>query len=309
MAGASLTIVGGHLGAGTVTGGAAGGTGAGTGSAYGGGLFLQGNETIMLAPAAGKVERISGVIADQAGSDGAGAGGLILNGPGTLDLAAANTYTGGTTIEQGVLELANPNAAGRGGIAFASVSGEVEYSAGANLANTVSGFGGADAIDFSTIAYATGDTAVDTSGNVAIETSAGSTVATFSVSGTYTSSNFHVGKDASGNILVSYAATATVPGNGAVIACPADILGGYATEFAEPLLTRASDLSAFDAWNALAYGAGVDPGGFGFHGVPNPGGAGTGLLLDGSFGSGARDTSSIGIGSSASTGHGPGPSG
>jgi autotransporter-associated beta strand protein len=65
---------------------------------------LQGNETITLAPAAG-TERISGVNADQSGSGGTSAGNLTLNGAGTLDLTAANTCTGATTIDQGVLEL------------------------------------------------------------------------------------------------------------------------------------------------------------------------------------------------------------
>ena len=209
MAGASLTIVGGSLGAGTVAGGGGGGFGV-DGQAFGGGLFLQGNEAITLAPAAGKVERISGVIADQTGSGGtganAGAGSLILNGAGTLDLTAANTFSGGTTIDQGTLELARASAGGSGGIDFASTSGEVEYSAGANLANAISGFGGSDKIDFAQVAFAAGDHAVDNSGKVSIKTSAAVTVATFKVSGTYTSANFHVGKDASGHVLVTYVA-------------------------------------------------------------------------------------------------------
>jgi hypothetical protein len=203
------------------------------------------------------------------------------------------------TIDQGVLKLARTKAAGSGGIDFASTSGEIEYSAGANLANTVSGFGGSDEIDFSTIAYATGDTAVDNSGSVSVETSSGSILATFSVSGAYTSANFNVGKDASGDVLVTYAATGA--------ASAADLLGSYDSQFAQPSWARASDLSAFDSWAALASSAGADPGGFGFHSAPNP--DRSGLFLDGNFSDGARDASSIGIGWNTSTGHGPGPSG
>jgi autotransporter-associated beta strand protein len=103
MAGASLTIVGGNLSAGTVTGGRS----CGNGQAFGGGLFLQGNETITLAPGEA-TETISGVIADQTGSGGtganAGSGGLILNGAGTLALLAANKFVGGVTIDRGTLE-------------------------------------------------------------------------------------------------------------------------------------------------------------------------------------------------------------
>ena len=108
MAGALLTIVGGSLRPGTVIGGL-GPQGGEYGQAFGDGLFLQGDETITLAPPAATGEVISGVIADETGSGGTGAnagvGTLVLNGLGTLDLAAANTFTGGVTIDQEMLEL------------------------------------------------------------------------------------------------------------------------------------------------------------------------------------------------------------
>jgi autotransporter-associated beta strand protein len=294
MAGGSLTIEGGSLGSGTVSGGGGGG------QAFGGGIFLQGDESITLAPASGTTETISGVIADQTGSGGtgsnAGAGGLILNGAGTLELTAANTYAGGTTIDQGVLELANAEAAGSGKIHFASPSGEIEYAAGAHLENRISGFGGKDKIDFAKVKYAAGDHAVDNAGKVSIETSAGATVATFKVAGTYTSANFRVGADRSGHLLVSDAATATAAASEAVIGSPLDILGGYATEFAEPSWTRASDLSAFDSWSALASGAGSGASGFGFHHENDRSGGG------------ARDAWGVGAGGDGPIiGHGPGP--
>ena len=214
MAGASLTVEGGSLGTGTVSGG-------GGGQGLGGGLFLQGNETITLAPVANTVETVSGIIADQTGSGGTGSnvgsGGLILNGAGTLDLTAANTYTGGTTIDRGVLELANAEAAGGGGIDFAttgSTSGEVDYAVaavGPKFANAISGFGPGDAIDFSAVAFAAGDHAVDSNGTVTIETSANARVASFNVSGSGTYS-FEVGRDASGDhILVTDPAAVPSP--------------------------------------------------------------------------------------------------
>jgi hypothetical protein len=252
MAGASITIVDGGISGGTATGGTATGSlGATNGQGFGGGLFLQGNEHIKLAPVTGSVETISGVIADEAGSGGAGAGSLILNGAGALDLTAANTYCGGTKIDQGVLELANATAAGSGAITFASTtSAEVRYDAGANLANTIIGFGPSDAIDFSTIAFATGDTAVDTNGNVAIETSAGSTVATFNASGTYTSANFVVGADASGDILVTYAATAAAERTS--VGSQAELLGRYDSHFADSVLEPHSRVFMLDSWASLA---------------------------------------------------------
>jgi autotransporter-associated beta strand protein len=211
MAGALLTIAGGGLADGTVTGGL-GASGGGNGAFFGGSLFLQGNEAITLAPASG-TEKISGVIADETGSGGtganAGAGSLVIGGAGTVDLAAANTFTGGVTIESGILELANAGAAGSGGITFASSSGEVQYAAGANLANTITGWSGSDKIDFSTVTFTAGDRVVDTtgevsSGTVSVETSAGQ-VATFKVSGLFALDSFGVGVDASGKgVLVTY---------------------------------------------------------------------------------------------------------
>jgi hypothetical protein len=67
------------------------------------------------------------------------------------------------------------------------------------------------------------------------------------VSETYSSANFHVGADASGDILVAYAAATAAAGSEAVIGSPADILGGYATEIVELSSRRASDTSAFDS--------------------------------------------------------------
>ncbi len=143
--------------------------------------------------------------------------------------------------------------------------------------------GGADAIDFAKVKYAAGDHAVDNAGKVSIETSAGSTVATFNVSGTYTSADFNVGKDASGDVLVTYAATA---------ANAAELLGRYGSAFAEPPSTPASDplpsTPGPRSARAPAYS-----GGFDFHDDGNAGGA--------------RDLWGVGVGSDGPIGHGPGP--
>ena len=107
--GATLTIEGGALGAGAVTGGTGGVAGVNDGSAYGNGVFLEGNQTLTLAPAVGQTLTINGVIADMTGSQDAsgqaGEGALLLNGAGTVVIGAANTFTGGLTLASGTLDV------------------------------------------------------------------------------------------------------------------------------------------------------------------------------------------------------------
>ena len=122
----------------------------------------------------------------------------------------------------------------------------------------------------------------------------GSTVATFKVSGTYTSANFNVGKDTSGDVLVTYAAAANAAidevGGGS-----SDLLGRYGSAFAEPPSTPTGDALAFDAWTALGSSRAYS-GGFDFHHDGNAGGArdawGIGVAWEGSFGHGPGSGSS-----------------
>ncbi len=107
--GGSLTIEGGSLSGGTATGGTGGGN-AGSGQGLGGGIFIQGNQTIDFAPAGGQTVTISDVIADQTGSGGAGSkggvGNIEMTGSGTVVLSGANTYAGSTDINNGVVSIA-----------------------------------------------------------------------------------------------------------------------------------------------------------------------------------------------------------
>jgi autotransporter-associated beta strand protein len=201
-----------------------------------------------------------------------GTGSLTQLGVGTLGLTGANTYTGGTTISAGTLQLANAKAAGSGDISFASASGEIEYAvAGANLGNTIAGFRGTDEIDFSTIAYATGDKAVDAAGKVTIETSTDSPITTFKVSGTYASDNFNVGKDASDHVLVTYLATPQSAALAVTAGSSSELLGQPGSGYALPS-TPAGDGFAFDSWALLAESHGIDPSAFDFRHDGNVGG-------------------------------------
>jgi autotransporter-associated beta strand protein len=111
----------------TVTGNkVTGGTGATAGSAFGSGIFLSGNDNnnggnlalITFAPSAGQTQAISDVIADQAGSGGLSGQfavwGLTLNGPGTLTLSGANTFSGGVNVVTGTLAVNNTTGSGTG---------------------------------------------------------------------------------------------------------------------------------------------------------------------------------------------------
>jgi len=144
--GGSLTLDGGALSGGSVTAGS-GLVGGGNGSAFGTGIFLQGNGTLNVAPAPGQTESIADVITDQTANGGTGANagswGLALNGAGTLVLTGSNTYSGGTTIAAGTLQLGNGGTSGAvaGGIGDSGVLA-VDRSDTVTWSTAVSGTGG-----------------------------------------------------------------------------------------------------------------------------------------------------------------------
>ena len=116
QAGGSLAIDGGGLqattlGAATVQHGS-GSSGGSNGDAFGGALFIQGTNTATFGAAAGQTTLVSDQITDQSGNPSAenfsaGAGAVVIDASvgGTVEFKAANTYTGGTTIEAATLEL------------------------------------------------------------------------------------------------------------------------------------------------------------------------------------------------------------
>ncbi len=81
-------------------------------------MFLQGSGTVTFSPGAGQAQTISNVIADEAGNGGSAGNAWTLRktGSGTLTLAAANTYSGGTTITGGFIGFSAANNFGTGQI-------------------------------------------------------------------------------------------------------------------------------------------------------------------------------------------------
>ncbi|MGH7041280.1 MAG: Hint domain-containing protein, partial [Acetobacteraceae bacterium] len=141
--GGTLTVDGGLLAQGTVTGG----NGEQDGQAFGSGIFLQGNETATLSAVGGQTLTVSGVIADQTGSGGAGAGALAIGGPGVVALDAKNTFVGGIAIDGGTLDLAAAGAAGAGAIVFANLADpKLEFSAATAPTVPIGGFAAGDAL-------------------------------------------------------------------------------------------------------------------------------------------------------------------
>ena len=168
--GGSLTVAAASL-SGTANPGA-GNSGGANGESFGGGLFIQGGATeapslvtLGAGQIAGQTTTISGVISDQDGAylsldetppaptvksaDGtpyAGVGGLIIEGHGTVALAADNTFRGGIELESGALELQAVGAGGYGEINFAANAakltiGESDTPAdGQTFANVIAGF-------------------------------------------------------------------------------------------------------------------------------------------------------------------------
>ena len=112
-------VVGGNGGNGG--NGNAGGAGGNGGSAHGAGIFIQGNNTIILSPIGGAdVLKIFDEITDETGSSGTplGVGNVVIGGDplatdgGTVHLVGTHTYTGTTTVREGILVLGDQESSG-----------------------------------------------------------------------------------------------------------------------------------------------------------------------------------------------------
>jgi large repetitive protein len=154
--GGSLTIESGSLAGGSTVGGAAG-PGANTGFDFttvglpsrpvatagqglGSGIFLQGNETLTLAPASGATVTIADAIADQGGNGGHGA--VDIRGLGTVEFDSANTYSGGTMIEAGAtLKIAGQGSVGTG---LVTDNGDLNFTRPTTVASAINDNGAVD---------------------------------------------------------------------------------------------------------------------------------------------------------------------
>jgi autotransporter-associated beta strand protein len=75
------------------------------GRGIGSGIFLHGNGSLTFAPGAGQSQTVADTIADQTGVTGSGGSwSLVKNGAGTTILTGKNAYSGGVTVNSGVLQ-------------------------------------------------------------------------------------------------------------------------------------------------------------------------------------------------------------
>lgn len=127
-----------NMSGGSVAGGSSD-SGGQNGQAYGSGIFLQGNGSFSATPGAGQTQTISDAIADQTGVAGSGGSwSLVKNGAGTLVLTGENKYSGGTTVNAGVLQ---GNAAGLQGNITNNASVVFDQTGSGTYAGNMSGSG------------------------------------------------------------------------------------------------------------------------------------------------------------------------
>jgi len=241
--GGALTIEGGSLTGGSVAGGNGSGGTSKAGSAFGSGVFIQGNQTITLAPPSAQTLTIEDVIADEPGSNVAtattGAGGVLVDGAGTVVFDAANTYTGGTTLDAGRLELQNVGAAGTGAITFApgkTATLAVDKAALSmnSLANSIADFAIGDALDLPGLAYVSGNTTATLNGTTLTVTAGTATPDTLTLTSVVSGTFFTAVQDQGTGTLVEGIADAaptitatgtTLAGHGKTIAIDTFTLG------------------------------------------------------------------------------------
>jgi autotransporter-associated beta strand protein len=178
-------------------------------------VVLNGN-VLTLDPSTGAASSFGGVI-----SDGSGPGRLVIAGAGLVTLTGANTYSGGTTLQAGTLELGNNAAEGTGAITFASGdTATLKLDSGIAITNTVAGFASGDTIDLAGLGWSASGGATLGPGNLLTVSEGGKTEAIQLATGTsYAGNVFHLGSDGNGGVDVTLTAAPTLTvnnGNGYV---------------------------------------------------------------------------------------------
>jgi hypothetical protein len=146
-----------------------------------------------------------------------GAGGLYVQGGGTIQLGADNSFTGGVDIAGAIVSLAGAGAAGRGHVEFVNGfdSTLVLENAAAGPHATLRGFSAGDAIILAFDPFTAGDHALWTlpggaGGVLTIVNAVGTPIVQLDLNGIYSSSAFNVSSDEHGHTTVTTTVTSPV---------------------------------------------------------------------------------------------------
>jgi autotransporter-associated beta strand protein len=176
------------------------------GSIEGAGTYVLGSNHLAVG-SNGLSKTVSGLIADSGLPGDVGVGGVLVKvGRGKLTLShAGNTYSGGTTLEQGTLDVAAVGAVGPGAIGFADSAKATLVIENAALSahhfdNTIDFFGKHDFFDLTGLHFHTGATATYHKANHRLTVHSGSvtdTLTLLSPHGTHfaAASDHHGGTD------------------------------------------------------------------------------------------------------------------
>ena len=173
-----------------------------------------GSHNLKIKVQGGTVDTFAGTINDGGSAGGVG-GSLTLGGTGVLSLTHANnTYTGGTTIAAGTLDIAALGAAGSGTITFANPANngvatlaiDAAALSGGNgfydFVNTIAGAASpSQVIDLTSLSYAANSTTARLAGNTLLVGN-GSTLVALHLAGTNAKSSFTTASDGHGGTLV-----------------------------------------------------------------------------------------------------------
>ena len=139
-----------------------------------------------------------------------GTGGFLQAGSGTTILTHSDTYSGGSAISAGTLELGSGGAVS-GNVTFTDAGGGATLrldTKTSQVGGTIGEFGLSDHIDLEFLAYNPATTAVwvenggGTGGTLSLDLGA-STLASLKLSGVYVSANFTLSEDSSGGTLIN----------------------------------------------------------------------------------------------------------
>jgi hypothetical protein len=196
-----------------------------------------------------------------------GPGVLALDGnEGAVELLAANTYSGGTALDEGTLEIGAGATAGTGAITFGDPSAALQIddsvSGVSSFANTLAGLAPGNSIDLTGVAYVQGATAVATADTLVLTD--GGVTETFDLAAPLVGEAVAVSSDGSDGTLLTIIPAITIAGTQA-----GQLANGYAPValFADAEVGDGSDGGANTDTLTITYSGGGTLSGTGISGT------------------------------------------